>query len=104
MASTAVPEITAQPVTPRTMAAIQWSSGTLLSENFLCVTLSICLKNVNNMQQLDASWVSVPEYTKGNLDYTTASQLLWTQFEGVKTPSSLIYGANMYSAYYGFVF
>ena len=56
------------------------------------------------MQQLDPSWVSVPEYTKKDFDYTTATQILFQKFNNVATPSSLIYGANMYSAYYGFVF
>ena len=86
------------------MAAVQWSNSSLLSENFLCVTLTICLKNVNNMQQLDPSWVSVPEYTKKDFDYTTATQLLFKDFNNVATPLSLIFGANMYNAYYGFTF
>ena len=56
------------------------------------------------MQQLDPSWVSVPEYTKKDFDYTTATQLLFNDFNGAATPSSLIFGANMYNAYYGFTF
>ena len=54
------------PVNGEYMATLQWASSALLSETFLCTDLAICTKGINNMMQLDPSWLASPEYLPAN--------------------------------------
>jgi len=89
------------PVNGDDMSIKQWASSALLSETFLCTDLAICTKGINNMMQLDPSWLGSPEYLPANsVTYAQAKVMLGKVTKGAANPTSLLDPTNMYNAYF----